>query len=32
MENERLKNQIEAGVVSQPVDEESVKGLTQQGD
>lgn len=31
MENERLKKQIEAGAIAQPVEEESTKGLTGQG-
>jgi hypothetical protein len=31
MENERLKKQIESGILAQPVDEENTKGLTQQG-
>jgi hypothetical protein len=31
MENDRLKKQIEAGVVAQPIEEEYTKGLTQQG-
>lgn len=32
MENDRLKKQIEAGAVAQPITEEYTKGLTQQGD
>jgi len=31
MENDRLKQQIEAGAMAQPVEEETVKGLTAQG-
>jgi len=31
MENERLKQQIEAGAMAQPIEEESTKGLTAQG-
>lgn len=31
MENERLRKQIESGALAQPVDEEFMKGLTQQG-
>lgn len=31
MENERLKMQIDAGAMAQPVEEESTKGLTAQG-
>jgi len=31
MENERLKHQIEAGAMAQPVEEESTKRLTAQG-
>ena len=31
MENDRLKQQIDAGAMAQPVEEESVKGLTAQG-
>jgi len=30
-ENERLKQQIDAGAMAQPVEEESMKGLTAQG-
>ena len=31
MENERLKKQIDAGAMAQPVEEDSMKGLTAQG-
>jgi len=31
MENDRLKQQIDAGAMAQPVEEDSVKGLTAQG-
>ena len=31
MENDRLKKQIDSGIVAQPVDEDYLKGLTQQG-
>ena len=30
-ENERLKQQIESGAMAQPIEEESVKGLTAKG-
>jgi len=31
MENERLKQQIDAGAMAQPVEEDSLKGLTAHG-
>jgi len=31
MENDRLKQQIDAGAMAQPVEEDSMKGLTAQG-